>query len=116
MDIALNLGYRCIELDIWRVNADPSQVVSRRSPAASHTRPATPAPTCPATRPATSASALGSRAWSRSGFPRVGEHSANLRCSQVRHGPTSKLSNAVPLIEMLDALERWMETDESCNE
>ena len=33
MDIALNLGYRCIELDIWRVNADPSQVVSATAPA-----------------------------------------------------------------------------------
>ena len=59
MTIALNLGYRCIELDIWRVNSNPSQV--------------------------------------------------------VRHGASSKLSNDVALVTMLEALESWMLSDEACN-
>jgi hypothetical protein len=33
----------------------------------------------------------------------------------VRHGPTGKLSNAVPLLHMLEALEEWMRRDEAAN-
>jgi len=35
------------------------------------------------------------------------------RCQIVRHGPTGALSNCVPLVEMLQALLKWMVEDEA---